>query len=141
MRRFFGVVGNLLCVALVAACAFFLFAVLHSPMLKEGESHIFYLGESSSAPAVSANSPLAKLFLGDVKGESAVYSGDRYAEFSQKFDAKLLFTEQVEGATSYYLYSPALGGGVFLKGEKVNLQIAVGGGQTVVGTPLIFGSW
>ena len=134
MRRFFGVVGNLLCVALVAACAFFLFAVLHSPMLKEGESHTFYLGESSSAPAVSANSPLAKL-------ESAVYRGDRYTEFSQKFGAKLLFTEQVDGATSYYLYSPALGGGVSLKGEKVNLQIAVGGGQTVVGTPLIFGSW
>ncbi len=141
MRRFFGVLGNLFRIALVAACAFFLFLLLHSPVLEQGESYTFYSAENSSAHAVMSDSPLKKLFLGEVKGESAVYGGDRYEEFSQKFGAELLFTEQAGGATSYYLYSPALGRGISVKGETVNLQIAVGGGRTVVGTPLIFGSW
>ncbi len=141
MRRFFGIIGNFLCVALVAACAFFLFAVLRSPVFEQGENYTFYLGENSSARAVTARSPLAKLFLGEVKGESAVYRGDRYEELVQKYGANLLFTESVSGVTSYYLYSPKLGGGLSLGGEVVNLQIAVRDGQTVVGTPLIFGGW
>ena len=117
MRRLFGILGNWLLVVLIAGCAFFFYLLLRSPKLGQGESYTFYLGESSSARAVTARSPLAKLFLGEVKGESAVYRG------------------------GYYLYSPGLGGGVSLGGQRVNLQIAVRDGQTVAGTPLIFGGW
>ena len=141
MRRLFGILGNWLLVVLFAGCAFFFYLLLRSPKLGQGESYTFYLGESSSARAVTARSPLAKLFLGEVKGESAVYRGDCYEELVQKYGAKLLFTERAGGATSYYLYSPGLGGGVSLGGQRVNLQIAVRDGQTVAGTPLIFGGW
>ena len=133
--------AGLIAIALMLGCGVLFFIVLRSPKLEQGLSYTFYLGESSSARAVTSKSPLAKLFLGDVKGESAVYCGDRYEEFAQKYGAKLLFTERLNGVVSYYLYSPKMGKGVALGGETVNLQIAVSDGQTVVGTPLIFGGW
>lgn len=141
MKRIFRMFGSIISVALVAGCACLFYFVLRSPKLEAGESYTFYLGESSSARAVTSKSPLAKLFLGEVKGESVVYCGDRYAEFAEKYCAKLLFTEHLNGVTSYYLYSPKFGGGISLGGEVINLQIAVSDGQTVVGTPLIFGGW
>ena len=42
---------------------------------------------------------------------------------------------------SYYCRSPLLGEGILLNGERVNLHIAAGGGQTAAGTPLIFGGF
>ncbi len=141
MKRIFAAIGELLTVAIVASCAFLLFAVLRSPKLERGERYTFYLGENSSARTVTSCSPLAALFLGDVKGESVVYRGDRYSEFAEKYHAELLFTETVNGAVGYYLYAPRFGEGVVLGGKKVNLQIAVDGDCTVVGTPLIFGGW
>lgn len=141
MKRIFKTFAGLVTVALVCGCAFFFYVVLRSPKLERGEGYTFYLGKSSSARAVSSTSPLIKLFLGETKGESAVYRGDRYEEFARKYRAKLLFTERVGDTVSYYLYSPDMGESVALCGEAVNLQIAVGGGQTAVGTPLIFGGW
>lgn len=141
MRKILGMLGSLLLIAAISACILFFFLLWRSPALEKGEAHTYYLGKSSSARAVAAASPLSKLFLGDVKGESASYAGDRYLEFSEKYRAELLFSETVCGITSYYLYSPRFGGGVELNGGTVNLQIAVGNGRTVVGTPLIFGGW
>lgn len=126
---------------LAVGCVVFVYFVYRSPAFGEGEQYTFYLGESSSAQAVTSRSPSAKLFLGGVKGESVTYSGDRYQEFCNKWRATLRFSEQAGGTTSYYLYSDRLGEGILLGGEEVNLQIAVDGEHTVVGTPLIFGGW
>lgn len=125
---------------LAVGCAGVLFAVCRSPVLEEGKSHTFYYAENSSAP-LTFSAPLAALLSGEVKGESVTYSGDRYQEFVQKYAARLLFEERLDGVVSYYLYSPRLVGFVRLNGKRVNLQIAVGSEQTVVGTPLIFGGW
>lgn len=127
---------------LVIGCALFLYALSRAPLLPQGESYTFYLGESSSARAVSASLPaLEKLCLTDVKGESAVYSGDRYEELKSRYRAKLLFTETVEDVTSYYLYSPAFPTCVELNGCLVNLHIAVSEHKTAAGTPIIFGGY
>lgn len=141
MRKIFRVLGGLCVCVLVAGCAFFLYLLYRSPVLEGGTMHTYYTEANSSARAVVSSSPLAKFSLGRVKGESAVYEGDRLAEFAEKFDAKFLFSEEACGKTSYYLYSPALGEGVALGGRTVNLQIVCGGGQTAVGVPLIFGGW
>lgn len=77
----------------------------------------------------------------EVRGESAVFQGDRAEELLRAYRARVLFTEEAAGAVSYYCYSPYLGEGIFLDGECVNLHIAAGRGQTAAGTPLLFGGF
>ncbi len=142
MKRFLRSFGGVLFTAVVLGCMVLLFLLCRAPAFEGGEGYTFYLGKSSSALTVHTDAPVrAKLLLGDVKGESTVYSGDRYEELKEKYRAKLLFTETVGGVTSYYLHSPFLGAGIKLGGKTVNLQIAVSAEQTAVGTPLIFGGF
>lgn len=142
MVKFLRFVGGCLLVCLLAACALFLYLLYRSPAFAEGESYTFYLGESSSARAVPSRSPvLDKLILGGVKGESVVYDGERYEELRSRYRATLLFREDLDGVTNYYLYSPLLGDPLLLNGCSVNLHIAVRGGKTAAGTPVIFGGY
>lgn len=131
------------CVLLSALlCAAFAILLLYSPVFEEGEAYELYFGASSSSEIASTHSPfLDKLLRQDVAGESVRYSGNCYEALKARFCAELLFTEEAAGVTSYYLYSPLLGEGVLLDGRVVNLQIAVGSGQTAAGTPLIFGGF
>ena len=124
------------------SCALFAFALWQFPVFGGGESYELYLGDSSSAQILSSQNPaLDKLLHTGVKGESVRYSGDLYAEIKARFHAELLFTEEAADVTNYYLYAPALGDGLLLAGERVNLHIAVGHGQTAAGTPIIFGGF
>lgn len=123
------------------ACALFARLLFSSPALPMGEEYAVYRGASSSAERVVTDFPALYKLLGGVRGESAQYEGDRYLELKEKFAAKLLFCEEAAGVTCYYLYSPALGEAVELNGFPVNLQIAVRGGVTRAGTPLIFGGF
>ena len=142
MRRFiYGTFGTLF-VLVAVACGVFLFVLLRAPAFEQGESYTFYTGANSSALAVSSEFPaLDKLLLGEVKGESVQYSGNCLDELTQKYRAKLLFTEESCKVTNYYFYSPVFGGGVLLNGQPVNLHIAVSAEKTVAGTPLIFGGF
>lgn len=142
MRRILhGMFGTLFVLAAVA-CGLFLFVLLRAPAFEQGESYTFYLGANSSALAVSSDFPACdKLFLGEVKGESVQYSGNRLNELTAKYCAKLLFTEESCGVMNYYFYSTVLGGSVLLNGQPVNLHIAVSAEKTVAGTPLIFGGF
>lgn len=142
MHGFLRFVGSCLLVCVIAACALFLYLLYRSPAFEKGESYTFYLGESSSARAVPSRSPvLDKLTLGGVGGESAVYDGDRYEALKSRYGAVLLFSEEAGGVRNYYLYSPFLGEPLFLNGYGVNLHIAVRGGKTAAGTPVIFGGY
>ena len=142
MRRILHGTIRTLFVLLSIACGVFMFVLLRAPAFEKGESYTFYTGANSSALAVSSEFPaLDKLLLGEVKGESVQYSGNRLDELTQKYRAKLLFTEESCGVTNYYFYSPVLGGGVLLNGQPVNLHIAVSAEKTVAGTPLIFGGF
>ena len=128
--------------ALAALCAFFALLLTHSPVFEEGEAYELSYGLSSSAQTVRTKNPLFdKLLNGAVAGESVRYTGNRYEEMKEKFAATLLFTEEVNGVTNYYLYSPLLKGGMELCGRFVNLHIAVSSEQTAAGTPIIFGGF
>lgn len=142
MRKFlYGLFGTLYLLTALFMTAF-LFALLHAPAFENGKDYTFYLGANSSAQAVSSNNPaLDKLLLGNVKGESVRYEGNRYALLKEKYQAELLFTEEVCGIVNYYLYSSDFCGAVELNGCAVNLHIAVSGEETVIGTPLIFGGF
>lgn len=126
---------------LVLLCAFFVLCLSRSPVFDMGETYEVYYGQSSSSRMKSTQNPLFEKLNGQVSGESVRYTGDCYQELKEKFGATLLFTEEACGVINYYLYSPALGGGVALGGYTVNLHIAVSAEQTAAGTPLIFGGF
>lgn len=124
------------------ACIAFAFALTRSPAFEMGESYTLYLGANSSSLQISTKTPaLEKLFRTDIAGESTQYAGELYEEIKDRYRAQLLFTEEACGVTNYYLYSPRLGDCVYLNGCAVNLHVAVSGGRTAVGTPLIFGGF
>lgn len=142
MRRIFNAVKAVCVTSVAAACALFAFSLKSSPVFENGDRYEFYLGVSSSAPVVSSQNPaLDKLLLGYTAGESVRYEGDRREELCEKFRAELLFCEEAGGAVNYYCYSPLLGDPVFVNGYAVNLHVAVRGGNTAAGTPLIFGGF
>lgn len=125
-------------------CAFLLLfslgLFLASPAF-EGEGYTFYQKANSSSLQISSNRPFFdKLFL-HAEGESASFEGNLYETLKEKYRAKLLFCEELDEATCYYLYSPCFSRGVELNGKFVNLEIAVGKARTVAGTPLIFGGF
>ena len=118
----------------------FVYALKNAPVFERGERYEFYLG-TSSEEVVLAQSPLAKLFLKNIKGESVRYKGDRVQELISRFNAEILFVEEAAGVTNYYCYTSALKGGVQLGEYCVNLHVAVDKEQTAAGTPLIFGGF
>lgn len=141
MRRILkSVLGCLLVVSVVLAAAF-LYFLLRAPIFEKGNTYTLYYGNSSSAPFEETSFPARKKLFTNVKGESVCYSGDKLSELSEKFRAKLLFSETVCGIENYYFFSPLLGRPCDLFGYPVNLHIAVGGGKTAAGTPLIFGGF
>lgn len=133
---------NMRGVAAVAAaflCAAFAYALTRSPVF-DGEGYELYTGMSSAGVIVTDAPAAVKLTL-PVAGESARWEGDRAAELLERFDAKVLFCEEVCGTRNYYCSSPLLGEGVLLRGVRVNLHIASDGSCTVAGTPIIFGGF
>ena len=140
MRKFLITIKAFIVAAAVIGCIVFAYALVHAPVFERGERYEFYVG-TSSEEVVLANSPLEKLFLKNIKGESVRYSGDRAEALMGRFHAKILFTEEAAGVTNYYCYTSQLKGGVLLNGYCVNLHIAVGNEQTAAGTPVIFGGF
>ena len=130
----------LICLAVGGA-----FYIKNSFLLREltGE-RTFYLHSKSSQGLMKTE--LGVLDLPYRTGESVRYaltiSGEsEAARVLQTYGAELLWTEEACGVTSYYALSPRLGAGIWVNGRLVNLHIAVGGEQCVVGTPIIFGGF
>jgi len=142
MRRFFHAVGTIIVVLASALCVLFVYALSSSPAFQKGERYEFYLGASSSSKIVCSENPsLDKLLLGDVAGESVRYESGCAEELLLKYNAEILFTEEVSGIVNYYCSSPCFTHGVALNGYCVNLHIASDGERTAAGTPLIFGGF
>ena len=83
-----------------------------------------------------------------VQGEKIVYlcsDGQTAMKFAQKllqdFAAYDIWTEQINGAISYYAASEKSTRQVRIEGHEVNLHIAVQGEKVVVGVPIIFGGY
>lgn len=132
-------------VAVLFAClasAGALFVLRHAPSFAGAARYTLFLGETSSAEAVVLEGDALPLLLSpEVRGESAVFQGDRAEELLRAYRARVLFIEEAAGTVSYYCHSPLLGEGLLLNGEEVNLHIAAGREQTSAGTPLLFGGF
>ena len=82
-----------------------------------------------------------------VQGEKATYlieeeqSGAFLQGVLSALSAHVLWTEEVGEVRSYYAVSDTLSKSVLVAGEKVNLHIAIGKNQVVIGTPIIFGGY
>lgn len=76
------------------------------------------------------------------KGISVKLSdGADYRDVINNLLAEEKFSEYVDGLLLFYYHSPYLKNYVNLRGEKINLQIALNpNGTVIVGTPLIMGS-
>ena len=64
-----------------------------------------------------------------------------YEKVLSKFDATVKFTEKVDGVTSLYAYSSKIKTYIIVKGQKINLHIALKNTGMKIGSPLIFGSF
>ena len=140
MRKLLFTIKAFFSAVLVAGCLLFVYALLHSPVFQKGERYEFYTGTSSD-DIITATSPLEKLLLTGIKGESVRYDGDRVEELLAHFGARVLFVEEAAGVTNYYCYAPALGNAIVLNGQRVNLHIARSSAKTAAGTPVIFGGF
>ncbi len=137
--RILGKIKGIAIIGACIACGAFAYALTRSPVF-DGEGYELYTGTSSAGVIVTDAPAAVKLTL-PVAGESARWEGDRAAELLERFDAKVLFCEEVCGTRNYYCSSPLLGEGVLLRGVRVNLHIAVSGSRTAAGTPIIFGGF
>ena len=140
MRKLLFTIKAFFAAILVAACLIFVYVLLHAPVFEQGERYEFYTGTSSDE-IVLARSPLEKLKLHGVKGESVRYEGDRAKELIERFHAEILMIEEAAGVMNYYCYSSALDSCIELNGKRVNLHVAVSGDRTAAGTPVIFGGF
>ena len=76
-------------------------------------------------------------------GESfEINSGEiSVGEILSRYNAKLIFTERIAEGIGYYAYSERIPYAKTVKNKKINLHIFVGKEKTVVGSPIIFGSF
>ena len=145
-------VKNFICVAFAVIFSLF-FAVgvkaVSVTRLADIEGKRVYFLDSASSQGLRKES-LSFVDLTRVKGECvfteiSTYDRGRYLtkeeiaqEIATRYDAKILFTEEVDGVVSYYAYTTRWQGCIDLNGVKINLHIAVGKGNLAVGTPIIF---
>ena len=59
----------------------------------------------------------------------------------EDLSATLVCKENLKEVTTYYFYSKSLSKCEIIKGQKVNLQIAVSQEKIVIGTPIIYGGY
>jgi hypothetical protein len=143
---------NFICVAIaVIFCLFFAVGVKAVSVTRlagiEGERTYFL--DSASSQGLRTQT-LSLNDLTRVKGECvfteiSAYQGGRYLtkegiaqEIAKKYEANILFTEEIDGVVSYYAYTARWQDGLYINGLKVNLHIAVGKVNLAVGTPIIF---
>ena len=107
----------------------------------EGE-RVFYLHSASSQGL--RKEELSLKDFANITGESVRFSFESkdceglVDEILQRYDAKILFTENVAGVTSYYCYTDDWKNGLELRGVTVNLHVAISETECAVGTPIIF---
>ena len=142
---------NCLAVAIALGCCILVKSV-NCTRLADIEGTRMYFLDSASSQGLQKNN-LSIFDLARVKGEcvqteiSAYVNGriltqkEIAEEITQKYQAEILFCEEVNGIVSYYAYVSAWSDGVWLYGQKVNLHVAVGEDCLSVGTPIIFGGY
>ena len=118
---------------------FFLFPLFSMSKFSDLEGkHTFFLDSASSQGL--RKEKITPLDIFRVKGECVRFNTLQKSvnELLSTYQAKTIFIEEVAGIVSYYCYTEKWQGGTIVNGYKINLHIAVGEEQTVVGFPIIF---
>ena len=126
----------------ICAVVFFAIAVLNTTAFAfEGEKEYYLYTPSSQA---QIKKEVAIFELPFLRGESVRINGasnEILEETLARYGATVVKVEECSGGVSYYCYSSKLKGGLVIDGMTVNLQIAMKGKTTVLGTPIIFGGY
>lgn len=79
----------------------------------------------------------------NIKGEACKINADNFDldSFIKSFNARVVFVEELDEVVVYYAFSPEIKYLECVRGECVNLHVAVRKGQVTVGAPLIYGSF
>lgn len=113
---------------------------------KQGR-YTFYTESKSSCAVITETDSIDALRikekLKNVTGESLKFTNDfKYLDdILKRYQAVNLFEERLQNKTCLYFYSPKINSCVIINGKKVNLHVVYDDEHTVVGTPLIFGSF
>lgn len=106
-----------------------------------GTPYETYVGNYSSTAKIIATDNLKIKFLYLKTGESVLVLDLSKEEILQDLNAKVVFTETTIEGVNIYAYSDKLKNKIQLNGETVNVQIFYNDTKTVIGTPIIFGSF
>ena len=135
---------KLLSVMLAAGAFIAALALLPSRLCFEsGESYTFFCGDSSKncrEVTANGNATLTRIFLGDVCGESTVYTDFDFDVYLKSVDGEVVFVEELSDSVNYYCKAN-LPYSVKLYGEEINLHICVKDSGVKVASPIIFGGY
>ncbi len=126
----------------LSAATFFAIAFLNTTAFPFEGGKEYYLYTPSSQSQIKKQ--VSVLDLPFIRGESVTIesaSNELLEELLTKYGATVVKVEEFLDGVSYYCYSPKLKGGLVIDGRMVNLQVAVKGERTVLGTPIIFGGY
>ena len=129
-------------------CAFIVFVGLNlsysTPLFyTKGQEIEVYLGSASSLAKIERVDFYEFLTLNQVMGESVEYQAQDFClqEFLDRYNAKLVFSENTSQGQSYFAYSKKIRYKKTINGKLVNLQVFVSNQRVKVGSPIIFGSF
>jgi hypothetical protein len=135
-----GVFTFILC--LIVAGNFFLINSTSLFYSFNGKNEVYLGYNSSASKIVSVKGEKVKNFISK-KGEAIFIENEKLSpiEVMERFNAKLIFIEQIEEGVSYYAYSKDIKYVKRIRGEKINLHVFIGEKGTKIGSPIIYGSF
>ena len=78
----------------------------------------------------------------NILGTAVFYDAElRLSDVLEQYGAKSMIIQSGENCVNVYAYAKGCGYGVEIDGERVNMQIVLKDGQTVIGCPLVMGSY
>ena len=124
-------------IAILLAC----FVSLNSQDTFSYGKKSYYVYNRSSGAQITTQKPFLAV---NVVGETVVLSASEFnvQKLLLEKKANVLFEEKLgEELTIYYCYSPKIKRQKTVKGERVNMQIAIRGAVVTIGSPVIYGSY
>lgn len=121
-----------------------LFFINKTPVFKDfSDEYEVYFNTYSDTASIKTINIYEYPFTFSIKGESCVIKNKEFNidDFFSSMNAKLLFSEEVDGVKCYYAYSTTIKYLKIVNNQKVNLQVAISNQQIKVGSPIIYGSF
>ena len=133
-------IALLFAVILFAFCFYSLYSSPAPALKGYAKEYELYLSAGSFGDNIVNATDETFSYYKNVKGESCVVTVP-YETVIHDFNAKHLFTEQIDDGVIYYAYSPKIKYKAYVNGKAVNLQYYAGKTGNKLGVPLIFGSF